>query len=316
MRREETYLLREEIIDTRESDSMQIIRIFGRSGVDLLSRRFVIQAEDTAYASKTAPIDDMMKAIVREQMLYGSCVDETGTLDNTRAWPSGEFLVDQDQSFGPSTTKTFQDRNVLDVLKELKDASFALHDQAVTNRKIYFDMVETQIAGTNRFGWTFRTFADLRGSDRTYAVEFSLENENLKTPGYVKSHMDEINAVYVKNGTTVQEVLDSNRVASSRWNRCEYTRFGYYEASAAGLTTIGNSELGAGIPREQLTAIFLNVPETGHSPRSLYGIDWDLGDLLPVNYAGLQFNAEVMIVYVSLNDQGKENITGRNKVGE
>jgi hypothetical protein len=43
-------------------------------------------------------------------------------------------------------------------------------------------------------------------------------------------------------------------------------------------------------------------------------LDWDLGDILPVEYAGKSFDVEVVVVYVGLNDQGKENITGMNEV--
>jgi hypothetical protein len=49
-----------------------------------------------------------------------------------------------------------------------------------------------------------------------------------------------------------------------------------------------------------------------NTPRSLYGIDWDMGDLLKVNYAGKQFEIEVINVYVSVNENGEEKITGRN----
>lgn len=313
MRRERTYLLREERIYTRE-DSMDIVVFYGRDGMDLLNRRWVIQAAGSAYATKTNEIDDLMKAIVREQMLYGSAVNSSGAVDNTRAYPSGEFAVDADVALGPSVTKTFQDRNVLDVLKELKDQSFSLNETG-TSSKIYFDVVESQISGSNRFGWAFRTYASLRGTDRTNGVEFSVENENLRTPEYSKNHMDEINSVFVKNGTLVSNITDPDRIATSRWNLSESVRFGYFESTAAGLTSIGNSELGKGIPVEDLNAEFLNTPGDERAPQSLYGIDWDLGDLLPVSYAGMQFDAEVKIVYVAVDETGKETITGRNKVG-
>lgn len=308
LRLERSYLLREPRIYTRVEDNIQTITFYGRDGLDLLRRRSVIQDKTTTYASKTDFIDDMMKAIVREQMLYGSARDSAGVLSNARAWPNGEFLVDGDLSLGPSTTKTFQDRNVLDVLKELKDTAFQL------GSIVYFDVIETQISGTNRFGWTFRTYSELRGADRTSSVEFSVENENIEKPDYSKSHLEEVNSVYVKNGTTVVNVQDTELVNASRWNLCESVRFGYFEGAAAGLTSIGNAELGENIPKEELDVIFLNNPGGPRSPRSLYGVQWDLGDLLPVSYAGMQIDAEVKIIYVSVNNKGIENITGRTKI--
>jgi hypothetical protein len=63
-----------------------------------------------------------------------------------------------------------------------------------------------------------------------------------------------------------------------------------------------------------LNVTFLDSPGSSYQPRSRYGIDWDLGDLLRVNYAEKNFGAMVAIVYVSINDQGKENISGLNQV--
>lgn len=313
LRNERTYILREPRIYTRKEDNIQVVEYIGRDGLDLLSRRTVIQAAASTYATKTAAIDDMMKAIVREQMLYGSAVDETGVSDNSRAYPSGEFSVDADLTLGPTTTKTFQDRNVLDVLKELRDESFSLADINASS-KIYFDVIPSQITGTARFGWTFRTYADLRGSDRTNGIEFSVENENFQSPDYSKSHLEEVNVVYVKNGTLVTKVTDQDRVNASRWNRLESVRFGYFDTAGTSLSSIGYAELGKGIPVEEITGDFLNVPENGRTPRSLYGVDWDFGDLLPVNYAGMQFDSEVKIVYISINEKGEESIIGRNRV--
>lgn len=311
-RNERTYILREPIIYTRE-DSVKVIQYIGRDGLDLVGRRVIPQSSSSSYASKTACIDDMMKAIVREQMLYGSCVDETGALDNSRALPNGEFFVDADVSLGPSVSRVFNDRYVLDALKELRETSFSLNAINGTQR-IYFDVVESQLPGSTRFGWTFRTFAGVRGVDRTNGVEFSVENENLKTPQYRVAYQDEVNAVFVKNTTSTSEVLDSTRISSSRWNRRESIKFVNSDSSGLSFTAAGNQELGANVPLKELTAIFMSTPGDKNTPRSLYGIDWDFGDRLRVSYAGMQFQTDVKIVYFSVNQNGEENITGRNRV--
>ena len=127
-RREGTYILRMYKIYTRDTDNLQIIAFYGRDAKDLLRRRYIIQPAGYSQTSKTDYIDDMMKEIVREQMLYGSCVDETGAADNSRAFPQGEFSVRGDASLGPMYTSTFADRNVLDVLRDLQEASLQLHE--------------------------------------------------------------------------------------------------------------------------------------------------------------------------------------------
>jgi len=65
MRREDSFMLRKPNIYTRQ-DNVEVIQFYGRNGVDLLNRSYVIQRAGTSYASKTDFIDDMMKAVVRE----------------------------------------------------------------------------------------------------------------------------------------------------------------------------------------------------------------------------------------------------------
>ena len=322
---EDVYMLRKPEVYTREEDGVQTFFLRGRNGIDLLNRRCVIQYTDTAYTTKTDYIDDLMKAIVREQMLDGSCLDYTGVSDNDRSYPQGEFSVQADLSLGPEVTLSFADRNVLDICRELMELSFNLNLSDSTNRKIYYGVVPVDLSGTTatlaepnaKTGYEFRTFADLRGADRTDGVEFSIENGNLRTPTYIESHFDEVNAVYVKGqgldaSRATLEVENLSLIKKSRWNRCEAVRTASYEADASGLQGEADVALGEGRPIFNLDSVFLNSPGSENTPRSLYGIDWNMGDLLPVSYAGKQFEIEVVNVYVSVDDQGNENITGRN----
>lgn len=321
LRREDVFMLRKPHIYTR-NDSVEVIQFYGRNGIDLLNRRSVIQRGGTIWAKKTDQIDDMMKAMVREQMLYGSALDEDGVVDNTRGWPQSEFSVQPDLALGPSVTRNFPDRVVFDVLKELSKSSLQLNEQTSTNKKIYFDVVPkdlSNIASGSPLGWEFQTFAGLRGVDRTGQIEFSPENENIRAPAYSISHLDEVNSVIVRgNGSgksqLVTSVEDSARLLSSRWNRSEKVLSASSETTVAALQDAGRAELRNGKPEEELFVTFLNSPGSQTVPRSLYGVDWDLGDLVKINYAGKQLEAEIKIVYVSVDEQGKEDITGRNEI--
>jgi len=313
LRREGVWLLREPRVYTRDSDNVQMIQFYGRNAIDLLRRRMVIQAAGTSWTRKTGAIDDLMKEIVREQMLYGSALDENGVVDNTRAYPQNEFTVQADLTLGTSVTMNCPDRYVHDILKELKDASFQLAQQDTANSKIYFDVVPTLT------GFEFQTYADLYGIDRTTGIVYSVENGNLKAPYYSNSHLEEVNVVYVKgfgrgDSRAVEIVSDADRVNSSRWNRCEGYRDASNEPDQDNLADVGVQDLWQGMPKEEITAEFLNTPGGPDAPRSLYGVDWDLGDLLPVEYAGKRFDIEVSIIYVSLNEAGEETVTGRNEV--
>lgn len=349
LRREAIYFLRKYNIYTRKTDGVQMIQFYGRSTIDLLNRRIVVQAAGTTWTRKESYIDDLMKEIVREQMLYGSALDEDGALDNTRALPEGEFSVQADFGLGPIVAINCSEANVMDVLKQLKDTSFELAKQSTSNYRIYFDIVpynvaslagyildeenadpiedeqgipledETSITVSSGIGFQFQTFAGLYGQDRTLGPVFSPENENLEEPNYSKDHLDEKNAVIVKgfgrgDSRLSDWVYDDGRINQSRWNRCEVFRDGSQEPDQDKLADIGASDLWKGEPVEEVSAVILNSPGGPQTPRSLYGLDWDLGDLLPIEYAEQRLDVEVSIVYVAMDENGKEQISGRNDV--
>lgn len=324
MRREDVFLLRKPNVYIRK-DNVEILQLYGRNGVDLLNRRSVIQRGGTSYAKKTDFADDMMKEIVRQQMLYGSALDEDGVVDNTRAWPQGEFSVQADAGVGPSMSLAFPDKKVYDVLKEIRDTTFQLNEDSSSSRRIYFDMVPVSLSATaapsgSFLGWEFRTYADLWGHDRTgNGIIFSVENENLKTPSYDIDYLDEVNSIFVRgngsgNSQIVVNVTATNRIAASRWNMSEKVLSASGTPSNSGLQSAGQAELRKGKPKENFQGELLNTPGRSDVPQSLYGIDWDLGDLIRAEYANKQFDAEINLVYVSVDDKGKEEITGRTEV--
>lgn len=355
LRREGTYLFRMFKIYTRETDNVQIIAFYGRDLKDLLRRRWVIQPAGYPQTYKTDFIDDMMKAIVREQMLWGSALDASAVQDNARAFPEDEFNVQGDLSLGPTYIHTFADRNVHDVLRELREASFQLHEEdPLTNRRIYFDILPYRmpeilvfildedgnpildedgnplvdesvdpaatVDTSSPVGFQFLTFADLYGQDRTgSALVFSIENNNIEAPTHSMDFMEEENSVVVKgfgrgDSRPFATVTDTQRAGASRWNLCEGLQDASTEPDQDFLENYAYPKLWAGAPKEDINVSFLNVPGSDDTPRSLYGVDWDLGDLLPVDYAGKRFHVEVDIVYVGIDEQGRETISGRNSV--
>ena len=109
---------------------------------------------------------------------------------------------------------------------------------------------------------------------------------------------------------------DSARITASRWNRYEGYRDAASQTKIEELQQVGRADLEKGRPQEDLYCTFLSTPGSDDAPRSLYGLDWDLGDRVRVSYAGLYKTAEIMIVYVSINDRGEEEVTGRSDVGD
>lgn len=298
-RRECSYFLRSwEAYD--RSDGMHMIQFWGRNARDILRRWSVVTATES-YWKKTDYIDDMMKEIVTESFIT-----------TPRVVPVGEFTVEGDQSLGPSIPHTFKGKNVLEVLKELKDISFAKNTASpTTNKRIFFDVIEAQENGlAGGFGYVFRTYANLRGMDRTGGLIFSVENGNFKDGTYREDYLDEITEAQVG----VTSVTNSSEYYLSRWNRI--LQFQSSSDTAGEQTSKANEMLGAGAAKKTLNGTFLNTPGNSKQPRSLYGVDWDLGDLVRAQHAGKDFNVEIEIVWASVNEDGTETVSGSTMVNQ
>lgn len=313
-RREGSFLLRKPQIYQRETDGMRIIEFYGRSPLDILRRQHYKGAADL-----TDNIDDIMKAIVRAQFTTTPSAYSTAptTLNGGVYAYTGEFAVDADSGDGPIITDNFYLKNVLEALQDLKKQSVTLNGAATTNKKIYFDVIEDESIGlSGGFGYRFRTYPDRRGRDRTGGTVFSVENGNLAVPTYYEDYLDQITSVFEYNSSqswASQNVQSADQYLS-RWNYIEKAETNSDDSSASALSD-AQTTLQEGAAVKMLNADFMNSPGSPILPRALYGIDWDLGDLLPVVFAGKSLNCEVAIINVAVNDQGKETITGKTQVG-
>lgn len=317
--RDDIFFLRKPTVYLRE-DGMEVLQFHGRNGIDLLKRRTVPQTNSTYTLISNAHLDDIMKTIVRTNLLYGSARDELGALSTTRALPVNEFLVEPDTSEGPLITRTFGKRNIFDVLDELKKTSLQKNHDDSTQRRIYFDVAPIDVSGLATqsgalTGFEFQTRADQYGMDRTADLEFSVANGKISNPEYSLSYLDEFNSIFLfRQGPdeAVTNVADLARIQSSRWNRSEKVATVSGDVDTGGITDLGNGELDKGKPIEKLDVTFLNTPGNEQMPRSLLGVDWNLGDRVTVAFAGKLLEVEIDTVYVAVDENGKETITGRN----
>lgn len=111
----------------------------------LLTTRIVANYAGSPQADKTGAVDDMMKAITREN---------AGALTTVERQIEG-LHVEPDESLGKDISKAFAWRNVLRVLQELSDATMS------DIVKIYFDMSGETVGRS-----VFSTHADYLGEDR------------------------------------------------------------------------------------------------------------------------------------------------------
>lgn len=296
-RRESSYFLRKYRIYDQVDKGVRMIELFGRCPLDIL-RRWTVASTDPAKWKMTGKADDLMKAVVKQEFITGgNCV------------PTGELVVEGDVSLGPVITSSFCGKNVLKVCQDMKADTFSLHETNSSNRRIFFDVVEGGIS-ISGFNYIFRTYADLRGLDRTKDLIFSIENGNLKTPAYEENYLDEETVAQVND--TVVTSPDSKL---SRWNSIMGFKSTHASDSDSD-TDAANKMLSDKKKKISLDAYFLDSPGSTDQPRSLYGIDWDLGDLLRVQYVGKNMDAEVEIVWIAVDENGHENIVGSNRVGE
>lgn len=258
LRRESSYLLRKFSVYQRTTDNVRILEMIGRSPLDILRRASVVTNTVAKY-TKTDQIDDMMKEIVTDNFI------------TIAGAPVGEFSVDANVGLGPTITLSFFGRVVLDVLKELKATSFTLN-RINGSKKIYFDVVEGSAVGSG-FGYTFKTYAERRGTDRRTGTHYSIENGNIMAPAYIEDYLDESTEAVVYNQTTSSGVtVDSPDARMSRWNRIQQ-----YESSSGtslnDMTSRANRMLDESGAAVNLSATFIDSPGGENQPRSLYGVD-------------------------------------------
>lgn len=273
--------------------------IKAKSATHLLARRCVLYYADSAQAQKTAPADNLMKAIVRENLgtsangspFYSSAI---GSRDL-----SAYLSVQADVSAGPSVTKGFAWRNVLAVLQDIaNDAA-----RADATKKTFFDVV-----------WTgaileFRTYVGQRGLDRMGLV-VSTERGSLGETVELTADWADSASVVVTGGQGDK----ASRLTGSAYDAMAIGKspFGLREAfsDATALTDAGslNAEASAELRRRRATKTLLGSLLS--VPGAAYGIDWGFGDKLTAEFEGDSFSATVDAVTITV-EKGVEQIAAK-----
>ena len=321
-RREGSFLLRKYQLSIRTTDAMRMITLYGRSPLDILRRQ--ILPGTGGGGDLIDAVDDLMKTMVKSRFVNNPDAYWTApvTVNGGVYTSTGEFACDERAGDGPTITYGgYFLKSILDIVTDLKKISFALNAANSASKRIYFDVIEDDSLISPGFGYRFRTYPVLRGHDRTAnSLIFSVENGNLSAPVYFEDYNDTITGVYNSNSSFVSPpvlaanwspvIIDSPDRYLSRWN---FANIGNSTSTVTSLaaTTEANGILSDKGKTLSFSADFLNSPGGPTQPRSLYGVDWDMGDLLPCKFAGKVINSEIGIVYVSLKDNGHEDIVGK-----
>lgn len=268
------------------------IQIAGPSAVELLSRRHVAAAAKAALATKTDQIDDMMKAVVREQL--GASASATRTI-------STYLSVEPDLTLGSATTKAFSRDNVLAVLQDLAKES------GTTSVPLFFDIVALASNSLQ-----FQVRAKQWEQDRTAtnggqrAVILSADDEMLTNVLVEEDYLGEVNDVYMggpgqASKRTLREVTDPTRIGYSPLNLREaFVSLTNTNANAP-LDSIGYATLREGRPKKVFTA------DIQDSNAARYGVQWFFGSKLTASVDADQFDCRVDSVTISMQ-AGKETV--------
>lgn len=287
-------------------DGVQFYEFGGPDATDLLKRRIIWKHYPAMRPIQVDFADDMMKEFVREEL-----GDENVAGNEARDLTDWGFTVQADSSSGPSVTMSgYEGRPLDDVLMEVADSA------KEEGNRVYFRVVPV-----TRTAFEFRTWVDQIGKDRTSGNEkltFSLARGNVKNPMLELDYNDEVNVVKVLGlGPTqysryVQTMPDTDRVNASIINRREML----YDADDIGanmqpadmvnaIWSLGYRLLNEYAPIKMFGADILDTSSTR------YGLHWNIGDRVLVDYAGLQFTCLIASAHFFIDQDGLETITAR-----
>jgi hypothetical protein len=278
--------------DAEDEDGQGFISVIAPDANYLLDGRIVAYAAGSAYSRKTDYADDMMKAVVRENL---------GASVGIAARRFSNLTVQADASLGPSIAKGFAWRNVLLVLQDLQEASRAASDE------VHFDIAP--VASASGMAYQFRTYAGQLGQDLTDLAVFGAEWGNLRAPRLSRAHAAEKNYIYAGGGgqgrdRTIVQVTDTVRAGASPWARRERFADGRAETTA-GLTSRGRQALDENRPRGRFEAELLDTPQAP------FGLAWDFGDKVSAIFRGQVYTGMVRAVKINLYSDGAEQINAK-----
>lgn len=282
----------------RDEQDNLIVRAY--SATTLLTRRIVAYAAGTSYSEKTAPADDLVKAVVRENL--GAMAD-----DPDRDWHQW-LQIEDNQSLAPTVARAFSRREVLavcqDVCRESTEAGTAL----------WFDIVKDSAQGL-----LFRTYTGQRGADRSGEgtagrVVLAPEMGNLADPFVAYDYSEEATVIYAagqgqESARRVVEVEDAARTARSVFGRIEGLRDARSLTTEAALAAEGQTALRERRPRRHVRATLLETATTR------YGMHWRWGDRVAWRVGSASGTATIEEVHVRL-EGGAEQVSVTLRMGD
>jgi uncharacterized protein YcfJ len=274
-----------------DSDGAEYIRLVAFDANWLLDTAIVWAYSGSAAASKTGKPDDMLKAIVKEQLGVSSGVASRTKLTCAPDLGAG----------GAAIAKDFAYRNVLAVLQEICEVA-----QEKNDIWLGFDVVRT---APGQF--EFRTYTGQRGQNHGRASGdprlVGRQYGNLSEAAFGTYHADERNVVLVAGqgedaARTLVTRSNTSRMNASKWNRREYFKDSRDDSTTAALEADGDAALDEFRPRQVLTG------KLHDTPGMQYNIHYQFGDILSTEAFGYHVDCHVGSVRVRVDQDGGEQL--------
>jgi hypothetical protein len=266
------------------------------SGLEIIDRAIVAYASGTANASKTDYTDDLMKALVRENL---------GTLAVDTARDISSYLaVAPDASLGPAVSKSMAWRKLLPTLQELSQEA---DDQGT---RVFFDVVQDVSYAA---GLVFKTYLNYRGTDRSGSggggrVILSPQNGTISSISRAYVSSMEKNYIYAGGQDTesdrdIEEDSYDDRIALSPFNRRELfvSATNVEKGDSSGLL----SEAAAALKKYRPYETFSIKARDTHSVK--FGREYKFGDRVAVDFSDRYLACRLHSVQVS-KYRGRETI--------
>lgn len=286
-------------VDEQNETSLHLVAY---DAMYLLEKRIVAYVDGTPQTTKTMPADDMIKAIVREN-LGALATDYHRDLSD---W----LIVESDSSSAPIVTKSeYGMQMVLPILNDICQLS--------ESAGIYlsYDIVYDESIGK----LVFKTYTKQRGADR---------GSMSPSPIYLSHHTDPVNVMggglnYASieiDATDERSYIYSGRQAQD--TNAIFAEIGNTIALGTGplarsedFITTGESVEYNDVMREahaQLQDKFRNLILNAHIEETdsmQFGQDYGFGDVVALRYLGTTLNIHLSEFRISVDGNGKEDIS-------
>jgi hypothetical protein len=269
----------------------------GRGLNDLLQAEEIRWYAGSPQAAKSGVCETVAKEFVDENVGPGATV----VAGRDRAGNFQGLTVEVTANTGAAWDGARANNNLLDVLVELAD--FAPAD---------FNIVPTSF-DPDAIAMEFQWKADQWGLDKTWgngtrpAVVFSPSNGNVENVKMAYSRLDEVNVCDVggpsQGAARVYTSRTSGTENDSPWARRAVFRDARNAHTAGERQDIGDQTLNAQRSKRALT---FNARQT---KATRYGRDWDLGDLVTVEFLGRSYDKKIVGVTIGVSENGDETIS-------